>query len=247
MIYFISDVHLGFKPKNENKELEDMLILFLDKIKADAEKLFIVGDLFDYWFDYKTVIPKDFVRTLAKLLELKHEGIEIAYLIGNHDFGHYTFFSEELDIKIYHNDIQVNLNNKKFYLSHGDGKGYNDTGYKILKKILRSKLNQKIYRLLHPDFGIWLASGSSRKSRHYTDKKNYGETDGQKDFAFKTIDNGFDFVVMGHSHKLELTQHNTGFYVNLGDWIKVPYFARFDGKELILIKVQDFLINNAKI
>lgn len=238
MVYFISDIHLGFYERNKDKSLENKLIDFLDTLQ-DNSTLVIVGDLFDYWFDYRKVIPSIYFRTLNKLCELKSRGIKVIYLIGNHDFGHYKFFREELGIEPIENDLEIELLGKKFYLSHGDGKIYNDYGYKILKGILRNKFAQKLYRLIHPDIGIWLASGSSRKSRHYTETKDYGSHDGLKDFAFAKIEEGFDFVVMGHRHKLEFVEYKNGYYINLGTWLFKPVYGYFDGIKFEIREIKD--------
>lgn len=237
MIYFISDIHLGFYKREKDKILENKLLKFFDLIHKD-ETLVIIGDLFDYWFDYREVIPSNFYRTVQKLFELREKQVKIIYLIGNHDFGHYNFFKEELGILPIENDLEIELLGKKFYLSHGDGKSYNDNGYKILKVILRSKWAQKMYRWLHPDFGIWLASGSSRKSRHYTESKDFGPRDGLKDFAINKIEEGFDYVVMGHRHKLEITQHKQGFYINLGTWLSKPIYGLFDGLHFKIVELE---------
>lgn len=241
MIYFISDLHLGLEPRKTDIKRENLLINFLTKIEDDCEKLFIVGDLFDYWFEYNTVIPKYFYRTLNVFNNLRQKGIEIEYVMGNHDFGHIDFFEVELDIPIHRDDIIRDLYGKKFFISHGDGKSYKDTGYKILKAILRHPLSLWLYLKLHPDFGIGLASRSSKSSRNYTSKKRYGKTDGMRDYAFNKIDEGFDYVIMGHRHKAELSHHNSGIYVNLGEWIKKPTFGMFDGKNFQLIDLNDFL------
>lgn len=246
MIYFISDVHLGIQKRPDDRQREDLLIAFLEFIAADCEKLFIVGDLFDYWFEYRTVIPRYFYRTLNAIGMLRKKGIEIEYLMGNHDFGHRTFFEEEFGIHIHKNDITREINGRKFYISHGDGKSYKDTGYKILKRILRNRAAQFIFRLLHPDIGIGMASGSSRKSRVYTDKKSYGEGDGMYDFAAGKIAEGFDYVIMGHRHKLVHEKISTGSYINLGEWIHNPSFAFFDGEELKTASVSS-LINQREI
>lgn len=237
MIYFISDIHLGFKPKEENKLTENRLLEFFDMISKDAETLVILGDLFDFWFDYRKVIPKNFFRTVTGIYNLIQKNIRVIYIIGNHDFGHYNFFQNDIGVELIQNDFEITFYGKKFFLSHGDGKSYNDTGYKIIKKILRNPFNQKLYRLIHPDIGIWLASGSSRKSRHYTDSKNYGEKDGMLDFAKKKIDEGFDYVIMGHKHKVQFVNYKNGYYINLGEWIKNPHYGKFDGNEFQLIKL----------
>lgn len=241
MVYFISDVHLGFFDRETEKNREEILINFFRNIIKDADKIYLVGDIFDFWFDYKRVIPADFFRIVSKLYEMGKMGIEIEYIMGNHDFGHYNFFENELGITVHKGDIERVHNGKKFYISHGDGKNPNDKGYIILKKILRNKLSLKLYLMLHPDFGIRLASGSSQKSRVYTDARENTDSEPMREFAFSKIDNGFDYVVMGHRHKLELTQYKNGFYVNLGEWFKNPHCGIFDGNDFKLISINEFL------
>ncbi len=236
MIYFVSDVHLGFDIRETDKIREQNFLNFLDSIKKDCEILYLVGDIFDYWFEYKTVIPKYFYKTLSKFAELRDLGIKIEFVMGNHDFGLRDFFEEEFGIVVYKSDIERIHNGKKFYISHGDGKANNDTGYRILKKIMRAEISMKLFLMLHPNIGIGMASGSSHKSRKHTDKKHYGNDDGMISFAKDRIDNGFDYVVMGHRHKAMVINHNEGFYINLGEWIKKPHFASFDGENLKLIE-----------
>jgi UDP-2,3-diacylglucosamine hydrolase len=243
MVYFFSDVHLGIFHRSEDITRENILLEFLDKISLDAELIVIAGDLFDYWFEYKTVIPKYFYRTLSSLWKLRQKGISIEYLMGNHDFGHFDFFQNEFGIEIRKADINLEIEGKKFYISHGDGKALNDRGYLILKSIIRSRLSNFIYRKIHPDCGIRLASTSSKKSRKYTDNKNYGTADGLETFAQKKIDEGFDYVVMGHRHRAAKKKMGKGFYINLGDWLHNPTFGRFDGKEFHLEYVDEFLKN----
>jgi UDP-2,3-diacylglucosamine hydrolase len=241
MYYFISDIHLGYNERSIDKKREDIFLNLLDKIALDCQTLFLVGDVFDYWFEYKTVIPKEFYRTISKLSELKDKGIKIEYIMGNHDFGHRDFFEKELNIKIYREDIERELDGKKFYISHGDGKSHKDLGYKLLKKLLRSSWANFLYRIIHPDIGIGVASGSSKSSRKFTGDKDYGESDGMQDFAFSKISEGFDFVIMGHRHIAEFTEYENGAYVNLGEWFERPTFGVYSGGEFKLLEVQDFL------
>lgn len=241
MIYFISDIHLGFFSKEIDYPRELLFLRLMDKISEDAKYIYFLGDIFDFWFDYKTVIPKQFYRVLTKFWELKNKGINIEFLIGNHDFGHHSFFRDELDIPLHQVDIIREHYGKKFYLSHGDGKNKQDKGYLFLKKILRNRFSLWLYLKLHPDFGIWLASGSSKTSRAYTDQKESIDDEPMRFFAYRKIDNGMDFVIMGHRHKLEFTKYNEGIYVNLGDWFKVPHIAKYDGTNLSLLKVEDVL------
>lgn len=243
MVYFISDIHLGLLNRDKDRIREDILINFLEILKKDCKVLYILGDLFDYWFEYKLVVPKYFYRVLSKLKELTDSGVLVEYLMGNHDFGHLDFFSKELGINVQRSDIEVRINDKLFYLSHGDGKEPKDYGYLFLKKILRNGLANQLYRFIHPDIGIRLARTSSRTSRGYSDKKLSFETDGLEEFAKSKIELGFDYVVMGHRHRLINKPIATGYYINLGDWINgEPHYGFFDGKEFKLIPVKEILL-----
>lgn len=228
--FFISDIHLGLESQEKEKAKEHLLVTFLNHAKENSDALFIIGDLFDYWFEYKKVIQKNFIRTLGALANYRDAGKEIHYVIGNHDFLHRDFFEKEIGAKIYSDFIVTELNSKKFYLAHGDGLMNNDYGYKILKKILRNKSLQKIYSLLHPDFGISLASRSSKASRNYTSTKNYGKIDGLLESAKLKIDDGFDYIIFGHSHQRTIEKYKDGFYINLGTWLDVPCYGKFINK-----------------
>jgi len=226
VIYFFSDVHLGLGTRDDSRRREDAVVRFLDKARNDGiERLFIVGDLFDYWFDYRTVIPRDFVRTLGAIAALVDSGIPVDYVIGNHDFGHRDFFASELGVTVHSGDLDVTLAGRRCCISHGDGKAFNDTAYAILKKVLRSPVSGFIFRLLHPDVGIGVAAYASRRSRSHTTSKHYGgerpgEADGLSAFAEKKIrEEGFELVVMGHSHRLRRVDLEGGTYVNLGSWL----------------------------
>lgn len=244
VVYFLSDVHLGFGRPEADRERERLLLRLLDRMANDAAHLFIVGDLFDYWFDYKTVVPRRHVRTLAALHDLREAGVPMTYLMGNHDFGHYTYFEEELGLQVISGDVDVQLGEKRFYISHGDGKAHNDVGYLILRSVLRNSAAQWIYRVLHPDLGIGLASGTSEGSREYTDKKEYGATDGIRDFAAERLAEGYDVVVMGHRHVAVEEQIGRGLYVNLGHWLgSEPTFAAYttSTSQMELLKVRPYL------
>ncbi|MCO5250865.1 MAG: UDP-2,3-diacylglucosamine diphosphatase [Candidatus Kapabacteria bacterium] len=233
MIYFVSDIHLGLFDRKQDIKREDLFIEFLNKIKVDCDKLYLVGDIFDYWFDYNTVIPKYFYRTLSALYDLR-KICEIEFVFGNHDFGHNGFFADELDIPVHGADIERQHNGKNFYISHGDGKDPKDKGYHLLKKIMRAPASLALYLKLHPNIGIKLASSSSKTSRDYTTKKDYGEDNAMLNFAKHKIDAGFDYVIMGHRHKAETTAYNNGLYVNLGEWIRNPHYGVFDGNKFVL-------------
>ncbi len=169
--FFISDVHLGLQSREIENAKERKLVEFLNFAKNNCDELFIAGDLFDYWFEYRRVYQKGFFRTLTALQDLTEAGIKVHYFIGNHDFFHNGFFEKEIGLILYQNPSEFRLNNKRFFIGHGDGLVKNDLGYNILKVILRSRFTQFLYSLIHPDIGVTLASHTSKSSRDYTSKK----------------------------------------------------------------------------
>lgn len=237
--YFFSDVHLGLESVPKEKLKEKKVIEFLDEAQKDAREIFIVGDLFDCWIEYKQVVPKGYYRLFTKISEISEKGIKINYISGNHDFWNGDYFKTEFGIEICHTHIERELDGKKFYIHHGDGFAYNDNGYRILKKILRNNISQKLYSMLHPDIGIKIAKGTSETSRNHTDEKDYSEQDGMRDSAFKKISEGFDYVVMGHRHKPQMTAYEKGYYINLGDWIDHFTYGVFRNNEFELKKFYD--------
>ncbi|NQW30852.1 MAG: UDP-2,3-diacylglucosamine diphosphatase [Ignavibacteria bacterium] len=233
-VVFFSDVHLGYGPKTTDVARENLLIEFLAQIAPTTHHLFIVGDLFDYWFDYETVIPRHHFRTLNCLKQLRDSGIGITYLMGNHDFGHHNFFHDELGISIERGDVDATINGTRIYISHGDGKAHNDKGYLILRSVLRNKFALWIYRKLHPNLGIGLASRTSYSSRDFTSSKEFGTKDGLRDFAAEKVAEGFQYVVMGHRHQAAFSHlegdgiSGGGVYINLGHWLTLdPHYAVF--------------------
>ncbi len=228
---FISDIHLGLRSREIENQKERLLVRFLEFAKSEAAELFIVGDLFDYWFEYRRVYQKGYFRTLTALQDITEAGIKVHYFIGNHDFMHGDFFEKEIGAQMYNDPIERVLNGKKFFIGHGDGLVKNDTGYNILKKIMRNKTLQTLYSWVHPDLGIAIASGTSKTSREYTAKKDYGEIDGLYDAACRKIDEGFDYVIFGHLHERQYENYKNGTYINLGSWLDAPCYGIFrDGK-----------------
>ena len=232
---FISDIHLGLQSKEIERKKERLLVKFLEFAREDAKELFIVGDLFDYWFEYKRVYQKGFFRTLTALQDITEAGVKLHYFIGNHDFMHYDFFKEEIGAIVYDNPIERVLNDKKFFIGHGDGLVKNDSGYNILKKIMRNKTLQSLYSWIHPDIGIAIASGTSKSSRQYTAKKNYGEVDGLFEAACNKIDAGFDYVIFGHLHQRQYKKYKEGSYINLGSWLDAPCYGIFNSDKFEII------------
>lgn len=232
--YFISDVHLGLGPRDVEKRKENRLLSLLSEIEKSGSALFLVGDLFDFWFEYRTVVPKGFHRTLAALEALTGRGIPVHYLGGNHDFWVGDFFATELGIVIHADPFESLLEGKRVFLHHGDGLATRDLGYRLIKPVLRNRLSIRLYRLLHPDIGVPLARGSSKTSRQYTSAKDFGEEEGMIGFATEKIRAGIDIVVMGHRHEPQLTSIGRGTYVNLGDWITHFTYGRLDGAGMTL-------------
>ena len=225
---FISDQHLGLQTKEIEDKKERKLVAFLKFAEENCDELFMLGDLFDYWFEYKRVYQKGYFRTLTALQDVSEKGIKIHYFIGNHDFLHKDFFTKEIGAQVYYDSIDIKLNNKNFFIGHGDGLVKKDYGYKVLKAVLRNKFTQWLYTWIHPDIGVALASNASKSSREYTKKKNYGELDGMLEAAKQKIDEGFDYVIFGHSHERAFLNYKNGRYINLGSWIDTPCYGKFD-------------------
>lgn len=234
--YFISDVHLSLDDHPDNRSREKKFLRFLEQIESDAGRIFFVGDLFDFWFEYKYAIPKHQFEVLYRLKHLAGKNIEMHYLTGNHDFWLGRFFTDYIGIKTWDNDWSGEIDGKKFYLFHGDGVAHKDVGYRVLKRILRNKINIRIFRWLHPDAGIPFARFVSGSSRHYTNNINLNANPDYIEFAEKKFSEGFDFVLMGHRHTpLEHTKGKNK-YINIGDWLYNFSYAVFDGKNLRLEK-----------
>jgi UDP-2,3-diacylglucosamine hydrolase len=217
--FFISDVHLGLGEKEKEKEKEDLLLGFLETILPSTDNLFIVGDLFDFWFEYATVIPKGYHRTLSALQKFTERGVEVHYLVGNHDFWMGDYFATELGMELHFEPFEIGLDGKRIYLHHGDGLAQNDLGYKLIKPVLRSKTSVRLFRWLHPDLGVKLARGFSHTSRDYSSNRMFDEEKGMERCAEEKIRQGMDIVIMGHRHKPNLQKIENGIYINLGDWI----------------------------
>ena len=242
-IYFTSDHHFGAPTKQGSKPREQRFVAWLDFIKKDAEVLFILGDLFDFWFEYKHVIPKGFTRVLGKLAELSDHGIKIHFFMGNHDMWMRGYFKEELNIEVYHKPQQFKLNNKTFFLGHGDGLGPHDKGYKRLKKIFANSFFKWLYRWLHPDIGVSFAQHLSLRNKLISGDKNLkfvaNDAEWLTKYALRKLkDKHYDYFVFGHRHlPLEVTLSPKSTYFNLGDWITHFSYGVFDGEVFSLKKL----------
>lgn len=240
-LFFASDFHLGAPDWLTSREREQRICRWLQSIAEQAQALYLVGDVFDFWFEYHTVIPKGFLHFLAQLVALRERGTEIHLFAGNHDMWMRDFFTQELGIHLHMNELQFEHSGKHFYLHHGDGLGPHDNNYKRLKKIFRSRLCQWLFRWIHPDWGTALASFLSRRSRArqplretFHDKSQewlylYAE---RKSIALPQV----DYFIFGHRHlplDIRLNNQKTR-YINLGEWLSYDTYAHFDGQELHL-------------
>ncbi len=219
---------------------EQKFIDWLDTIKDDAEIIFLLGDLFDFWFEYKKTVPKGFVRVLGKLAVLRDSGIQIYFFVGNHDLWMGDYFEKELNIQVFHQTKEFTFNNKTFLIGHGDGLGPGDKGYKRMKKLFTNPISKWLYRWLHPDIGIRLAQYLSVKNKLISgveDVKYLGE---EKEWLVqyckkKLTEKQYDYFVFGHRHlPLEIAISETSKYINTGDWITYFTYGEFDGEELAL-------------
>ena len=233
-VYFFSDAHLGDNDKKREEEKLKKIYAFLEMVKNDGEKLFILGDLFDFWFEYKYAIPKEHLKVVFKLASLVEEGIEVHYISGNHDFWLGKFLSRETGITIHRDSFETTEQGKKFFMIHGDGISPSDRGYRVLKKILRNKVNIWLYRKIPADWGIPLAKWVSGSSRNYTAGRSPDFIKDYEDYAEKKLAGDYDAVVMGHLHVQILKELNGGVYLNTGDFIKHFSYGRMEGGKITL-------------
>lgn len=239
-IYFLSDFHLGAPDHAKSLEREKRLVQFLDEIKNDAGEIFLVGDMFDFWYEYKKVVPKGYVRLLGKLAELSDAGVQLHFFVGNHDMWMKEYFQQELNMPVYYEPKEFERSGKKFLIGHGDGLGPGDHGYKRLKKIFRNPACQWLFGVLPPVIGVGLANYLSRRSRAQTGSAEEIFLGEDKEWLIIYCKNvlqkeNFDFFVFGHRHlAIDYRLSKESRYINLGDWIRYFTYAVFDGEKMEL-------------
>lgn len=238
-IYFASDFHLGAGKYASSHLREACIVRWLDSIKADASEIFLLGDVFDFWFEYKTVVPKGHIRFLGKLAELADAGVKLYLFKGNHDMWMFDYFVQELDATIISNELEIERNGKKFFLHHGDGLGPGDALYKLLKKVFRSGLCQWLFARLHPNFGVGIANYWSKRSRIAgvnNAKRRNEEKEWLVIYSRELISTRFyDYLIFGHRHfPLDISLDHKSHYINLGEWVNYNSYAVFDGDVLKL-------------
>ena len=235
-IYLASDFHLGSPNLEESLKRERKIISWLNEIEIDAKKIYLLGDIFDFWFEYEKVVPKGFVRLLAKLADLVDKGIQINFLVGNHDMWMRDYLEKEIGLKVHFKEFIIEEDNQLIFLGHGDGLGKGDYKYKILKSLFTSKLCKWLFSRLHPNFGIGLGQAWSNKSR----KKQENPTSEEKEILVdyckeQQKNNPVDYYVFGHRHiPMEVKIDERANYINLGDWIHHYSYAVLSNKKLEL-------------
>ena len=237
-IYFASDFHLGLKNESDSRIRENKIVNWMNSIIHDCETLYLVGDLFDVWFEYKRVVPKGYVRFLAKIAEFTDKGINVNVFTGNHDMWMFNYLEKECGAKLFHQPITVEHGNKIFYIGHGDGLGPGDHGYKFIKKIFRNTFCQWLYARMHPNFGIALATYFSRKGykKKHADNVYFGD---DKEYLFRFCkeylkSNKVDYFVFGHRHLPLEKKIDSSAYINLGDWLTYCTYAVYEDNQLNL-------------
>lgn len=237
-IYFASDFHLGVPDYASSLEREKKVVQWLDEIQQDAEEVFLVGDVFDFWFEYKTAVPKGFVRLLGKIAELTDKGIPVHFFTGNHDMWVFDYLPKEIGVKIYRQPILRELNGKKFMIGHGDGLGPKDYGYKFIKKVFASKVCQWLFARIHPNLGISVAQYWSRKSRIANgtkDEEFFGDDERLLIYCKEILQREhFDYFIFGHRHLPLDMPVGSSHYINLGEWVNYNSYGVFDGEKVEL-------------
>ena len=241
MIYFASDFHFGLDADLSSAARERQVVRWLDAISKDATEVFLVGDIFDFWFEYKKAVPKGFFRFMTKISEMTEQGIKVHFFLGNHDMWMFDYFEKELGVSIHKDNIQRTFNGKQFFIGHGDGYGPGDYMYKFLKKVFRNRICQFLFGWLHPDVGIPLADFLSKKSRQSEkDESRYLGDDKEWLFQYarEVVEKQpeIDYFIFGHRHLcIRRPLNDKSTYVNLGEWLHNNSYAKFDGTNLEIL------------
>ncbi|MBK9737558.1 MAG: UDP-2,3-diacylglucosamine diphosphatase [Saprospiraceae bacterium] len=239
-VYFVSDFHLGVDALQTSLEREKKIIRWMDDMQDDMSELYLVGDVFDHWFEYKKVVPKGYVRLLGKLAEMRDDGIPISFFTGNHDMWMFRYFEDEFGIPIIRQPITKQIGNKTFLIGHGDGLGPADYGYKCIKSIFNNKICQSAFGALHPTIGLGLMKYFSVKSRQYTgDEDPFSDPNKEWLVVFAEAElkkTNIDYFIFGHRHlPIDYTLSNKkSRYINLGEWMYASSYGVFDGNDMQL-------------
>ena len=235
-IYFISDIHLMLNRTKEEAKREEILFSFFDHVRKSGGTLIINGDLFDFYFEYKDVIPKVYAPLYYQILKLRESSVKVHYILGNHDYWVMDFINDTLFDRVYDDDVKLKIGKKTFYITHGDGFLVWDKSYRALKKFIRSRLFIWFYRSLHPRIGYSFANWLSKKGEHYVHTKEYNKKilDEMKVQSKPFLDNGCDYFISGHYHQAKELDMKNGKLMILGDWLSFFSYGKFDGEDLKL-------------
>ncbi len=253
-IYFTSDHHFGIPDRASSLKREQRFIRWLNEITPDCHELYIMGDLFDFWFEYKQVVPRGYALLFGKLASMVEQGITIHYYRGNHDMWAFNYFEKELGFKMHRTPEIKTINEKQFYLAHGDGLGSGDLGYKFIKRVFENRINQWLFRQIHPDLSFRIALFWSRRSRYANiareakeqsegryEQQDWMKTERLPAFAINqySLNPNLNYFIFGHWHlPVHLNLSPTCDYYNIGDWITFFSYLEFDGEKLLQKKFE---------
>jgi len=243
--YFASDFHLGVPTYEESLTREKKIVRWLSKIESDCETLFLMGDVFDFWYEYTTVVPKYYTRLLGKLASMTDAGIKIYFFKGNHDMWTFDYLTKEVGLEVIDEELVTTINETTLYLHHGDALWKGETSYKLVRKIFRSRWAIWLFHRLHPNFGIGLAnylSVSSRKKNGVKDELDIPlEKEYQYQFAMDhSTKNDVDYYILGHRHKpMDVPIRDKARLINLGDWINKYTYAVLEDSNVTLHTYND--------
>lgn len=238
-VYFISDAHLGTDDYAAEAGKRDRLLDFLRSLRGRTGQLYIVGDLFDFWFEYRTVVPRQHYTVLHALSSLVESGVRVTYLAGNHDFWLGTFLDEQVGVETAEGPLTVTHHDRKIYIAHGHGLISRDLGYRLLSKIMHSAISIRLFQLIHPDCGYRIGRLASQLSRRHGTPTAWDPREAYRDLAFSLLDQGYDAVVFGHNHCPTLQRSGEKVYINLGDWIRHDTYGVLREGKMCLKKYRD--------
>ncbi|MGM9820006.1 MAG: UDP-2,3-diacylglucosamine diphosphatase [Candidatus Onthomorpha sp.] len=238
-IYFVSDFHFGSPDSQTSIEREKQAVCWLESIESSAEEIYLLGDVFDFWFEYRYVVPKGYVRFLGKLAQMSDSGCKIHFFCGNHDLWQRDYFEKELGFVLHRQALRFERDGKQFFVGHGDGLDKSDTKYKILNAIFKNKICIKLFASLHPRWAMAIGthwSKQSRHSHHKSDSQDRGQNEPMYQYCLQSLQSQHtDFFIFGHRHLCcdkELKNHCR--YINTGQWSDKKPFAEWDGENLTL-------------
>ena len=244
-MYFVSDLHLGYDHSLHSLEREKVFINWLKAIELNCKALYLVGDTFDYWFEYRSVVPKGYVRLLSQLADWAESGIAVHFLKGNHDMWVADYFSKELQFVVHQDLVDTTIDGKRFLILHGDGLGKGDWLYKITKSIFRNSFCQRLFSMIHPSIGLSVMKAYSKMSRERGDHKpDVSKLSDQIEYCENQLINShFDFFIMGHYHYAHQARlsNGTSTYINLGDWVHQFSYGVWNGSEFKLDRINPSL------